>query len=289
MDPLALVEALSALDAEAATQVISGVLRERPELAPAVVGAACPELTYAPSKAITERRSQGVIKSYSEKSGFGFISCPELYEVFGMDIFLHAKQMGMLGQGANVSFAVVLKEDNKPQAYDVQPWPPNGVGAGGGAAAGSWPALQQDPSTGGCWQVAPPWASQKGGGWGKGAACEGGKWGGGKGADGKGKKRKLEGPDLGQFQGMVNNFSEKDGFGFIVSEGLHQMGYQNDVFVHWDQLSGRNIGEQVSFTAFLNSKGQPQAKDLQPAGTDSGTTAGFEGWTCPAGNGFNQW
>mmetsp|Transcript_34962 Transcript_34962/g.111094 ORF Transcript_34962/g.111094 Transcript_34962/m.111094 type:complete len:83 (+) Transcript_34962:1341-1589(+) len=82
---------------------------------------------------------------------------------------------------------------------------------------------------------------------------------------------------------MVKSFSEKNGFGFIVSEVLQQMGYMNDVFVQWDQLNGRNIGEKVSFTAFLNSKGQPQAKDVLPADTDPGTIAVFEG------NGFNQW
>jgi len=115
-----LVDTLGMLDGETAVQLINQVLRARPELTPAIVGIACPELTYAPARAMTERRPKGVIKSFDQHQGFGFIACPELTAVFGEDVFIHGKQMGSFDIGSEVSFAVTLSEDNKPQAYDVQ-------------------------------------------------------------------------------------------------------------------------------------------------------------------------
>merc|ERR1719507_2953632 len=120
LDVASLVDTLGMLDGETAVQLINQVLRARPELTPAIVGIACPELTYAPAKAMTERRSKGVIKSFNQHQGFGFIACPELAAVFGKDVFIHGKQMGSFDIGSEVSFAVTLSEDNKPQAYDVQ-------------------------------------------------------------------------------------------------------------------------------------------------------------------------
>jgi len=120
VDVASLVDTLGMLDGETAVQLINQVLRARPELTPAIVGIACPELTYAPAKAMTERRSKGVIKSFNQHQGFGFIACPELAAVFGKDVFIHGKQMGSFDIGSEVSFAVTLSEDNKPQAYDVQ-------------------------------------------------------------------------------------------------------------------------------------------------------------------------
>merc|ERR550532_3196367 len=69
---------------------------------------------------MTERRSKVVIKSFNQLQGFGFIACPGLAAVFGKDVFIHGKQMGSFDIGSEVSFAVTLSEDNKPQAYDVQ-------------------------------------------------------------------------------------------------------------------------------------------------------------------------
>eukprot|EP00913_Durusdinium_trenchii_P006511 g6118.t1 len=78
----------------------------------------------------------GTLKSFSQKTGFGFIACPELHEVFGADVFVHVKQMGpfssvlMPGSGSSENCHVFLPDffsvfvaafENKPQAYDVQP------------------------------------------------------------------------------------------------------------------------------------------------------------------------
>lgn len=70
---------------------------------------------------MTERRSHGTIKQLDPQQGFGFIQCPELQAVFGKDVFLHAKQAGTFAVGAEVSFAVALNSESRPQAYDLQP------------------------------------------------------------------------------------------------------------------------------------------------------------------------
>merc|ERR1740138_660349 len=109
--------------------IIGRILQDKPELAPSVVAFAVPDLTYAPSRALAERRSKGVVKSFNQEKGFGYIACPELKAVFGNDVYVHAKQIAHMCQpGTEVSFAVLLNKENKPQAFDVQP-------AAGGAGA----------------------------------------------------------------------------------------------------------------------------------------------------------
>ena len=126
--------------------VLTELLRNRPTVAPAIVGFACPNLqlgrqwhaerpsklafpslvgtaprTYAPARGLSEKRAMGMLKSFSVKTGFGFIACPELQEPFGQDVFLHVKQMGpyakLLMPGMPVTFAVVLGKENRPQAH----------------------------------------------------------------------------------------------------------------------------------------------------------------------------
>lgn len=233
-----LVDALASLDEESAVQVISSVLQARPELAPPVVHFSVPDLTYPPSRALTERRSTGFIKSFNPQKGFGFIECAELHQVFGVDVFLHSKQVSTFEPGAMVSFAVVLSRDNKPQAFDLAP-----VQVGGGGAKGG------------------------GGEFGKGGGPL--VLGGGKGGGGKGAGQVEESQIIGQFLGVIKSFSPQSGYGFMTCPDLYKLGYHNDVFLHHMQLSGHQVGVQVLFTCYLNSKNQPQAKDLLfPDGTD---------------------
>ena len=63
-----------------------------------------------------------------------YIECPELSQVFGCDVVVHATQVGVAwrrafsayGQvggfveGTEVNFAVTLNEENKPQAHESQ-------------------------------------------------------------------------------------------------------------------------------------------------------------------------
>merc|ERR1719428_1020778 len=67
--------------------------------------------------------------------------------------------------------------------------------------------------------------------------------------------------ELGQFQGRIKSFSEKNGFGFIDCADLKTQGF-NDVFLHHLEIGGFAVGDVVCFSAYLSNKGQPQAKNL---------------------------
>mmetsp|Transcript_89248 Transcript_89248/g.177442 ORF Transcript_89248/g.177442 Transcript_89248/m.177442 type:complete len:294 (+) Transcript_89248:70-951(+) len=280
-----LYSTLIELDDQTVTHVISETLRKRPELAPGVVNSAVPDLTYAPADALAKRRASGVVKSFSPQ-GFGFISCPELKAVFGHDVYVHKHQIGMFSPGSEVNFAVLLSKDMKPQAFDLQPisggyWAGGaGVGGAAGGAAGSY---WMDPgyysgAMAGCGGYG------KGGyGWGKGgdatAAASShslGDWSAGWGDYAPGAKRQKTlsadaKPDvqqvLGQFMGTIKSFNAKNGFGFIQCDALRQQGFQNDVYLHHNQIKEFQPGHTILFTAYLNKKGQPQAMDLELAQT----------------------
>lgn len=268
MDMQRVVNAIAAMDDESAVSVICSILESRPNLAPSVVNFAVPDLTYPPVKALAERRAQGYIKSFNPEKGFGFIACDELFKVFGHDVFLHSQQLGSFPVGTEVSFAVALNKDNKPQGYDLkEAWNKGGGKAASLVAKGGAASTPAKGSYGGkgapiqaqSWE-SPQWSQPaKGGkGWSSPAA---------------GFKRKGEDfvvnseQVIGDFQGFVKSFNEKNGYGFIYCEDLAALGYQTDVFLHHAQMAGYAVGAQVSFTAFLNGKGQPQAKDLRPDGS----------------------
>mmetsp|Transcript_108343 Transcript_108343/g.170885 ORF Transcript_108343/g.170885 Transcript_108343/m.170885 type:complete len:574 (-) Transcript_108343:169-1890(-) len=80
-------------------------------------------------------RSTGVIKSYAEKSGYGFISCPECTSQYGCDAFLMAADLGSFGVGDHVTFDLVINNKGKPQARNLS----SADGSGGhGGAGGSF-------------------------------------------------------------------------------------------------------------------------------------------------------
>lgn len=277
MDVQSLTEALGGLDEESVVSVFTTVLSSRPEIAPLIVAYACPELSYPSAKVLMDRRSQGVVKSYNPEKGFGFIECPELHEVFGNDVFLHCKQISGFAKGDSVSFAVALNKDNKPQAYDLQslngghpiqhhgqnqynqnnhysqqgqynqyqtsapiphnwPIPPRSV---------IQPIMKREPvvSTVSPSSSMPRTAVKR-----KQAVISG---------------KADEQHDLGEHVGFVKSFNAKNGYGFIECDALKEQGFQNDVFLHHLQLGSFDVGSVVRFSAYLNSKGQPQAKELE--------------------------
>jgi len=62
----------------------------------------------------------GIIKSYNDGKGFGFIQCPETEQAFGCDVFLHKREMDESHQvGKEVQFCIILNNRGKPQATDV--------------------------------------------------------------------------------------------------------------------------------------------------------------------------
>jgi hypothetical protein len=116
-----IVNAICSLDDDAAVKVITDTLTLRPEVAPVVVKNACPDLAFAPASAFTVRRSAGYVKQAADPNGFGLIENPELKLIFGQDVSAHRDQLGALEPGAAVNFAVLLTDDEKPQAFDILP------------------------------------------------------------------------------------------------------------------------------------------------------------------------
>eukprot|EP00420_Gonyaulax_spinifera_P015418 CAMPEP_0197898168 /NCGR_PEP_ID=MMETSP1439-20131203/43397_1 /TAXON_ID=66791 /ORGANISM="Gonyaulax spinifera, Strain CCMP409" /LENGTH=159 /DNA_ID=CAMNT_0043518865 /DNA_START=62 /DNA_END=538 /DNA_ORIENTATION=- len=139
MDASMLHQVLATLDDQTAAQVLINTLKKRPELAPPVVNGAVPDLTYAPAEALVKRRSTGVLTSVSPL-GSGYISCPQIKTTFGTDVYVDKNQIGPFEAGAEVTFAVLLSSDMKPQAFDLLP-----PGGWGGAGKG------KDGGKGGCW------------------------------------------------------------------------------------------------------------------------------------------
>lgn len=280
MDTQPLVNVLVGLDDETVLRVLSEALQRRPELAPGVVTKAVPDLTYAPADAMSKRRATGMIKSFTP-TGFGFIACPELRAVFGHDVYVHKNQIANFQQGEEVSFAVLLSKDMKPQAFDLQSLsggkggPMGGCGGccggpiGGGALGGG----MMD----GCWGGKGYKGYGKGCCKGKSGDMWGSPFGDGsfKGFDDKGKGKKgpkvlseNAKPDvqqvLGQFVGVIKTFNSKNGFGFIECPQLKEQGFDRDVYLHHAQIGSFQPGMQVTFTAYLNKRGQPQSMDLAP-------------------------
>lgn len=255
-----MLESLVSMDLEACAGVMVTLLQHRPELAPVMVNVCLPNLTYAPSTILTTKRAKGTIKSFNETTGYGFIACPELFELFGRDVFVGSKQSKGLTVGSAVDFAVVLNKDNHPQAFDINDPSEAAWGKGSGKGGDSWgkgAGKAQGKATEEQAWAASYLAEMFGGigmdtskGWGK----------------GKGKSKAVNPADvmeeLGEGFGTIKSFSMNNGYGFIDCPEMKEMGFQ-DVFVHHAQMGDFKVGDSVIFTCFLNSKAKAQGKDLR--------------------------
>jgi cold shock CspA family protein len=284
LDPKAqadfIVKAICELDDDAAVKVITDSLTLRPEVAPVVVQNACPDLAFAPASSMTGRRSAGIVGEAASHGGLGRIDNPELKLIFGSEVTATRDQLGDIEVGTAVNFAVLLSDDFKPQAFDIQRGhdgasKPASVNAshlaaaqllqGGGqkrkveAGANGW----IDHSVNDAWKINSGWQDY---------------------SDGKGTQGN---PDvqqvLGQFPGVIKSFSMRDGFGFIECGSLAEKGIQNDVYLHQTQLGACVVGDKVLFTAYLNRKGQPQAMNVSKA--DAGNNMGGN---MQQGKGYDQ-
>mmetsp|Transcript_158929 Transcript_158929/g.289776 ORF Transcript_158929/g.289776 Transcript_158929/m.289776 type:complete len:586 (-) Transcript_158929:103-1860(-) len=308
----AVLKGLNSLTVEEAANVISNALVARPELAVTVVDRACPELTYAPAKALTARRGVGRIKSFNSENGYGFIACSELRETFGSDVFLHRAQIGSFSVDQDVSFAVLLNREHKPQAYDLQAVAST---TSCPASASSAPSATAVATEVGVPPFLPPplplsvflpygqlppepqvhssakqWLGQD-------PADRFGdpillrvrrereithriRCGAASSTDAqlleqKGGSNQERGDSIFdmRFSGRVKSFHSANGFGFIECEELHRR-FQRDVFVHRSQINECTVGMEVYFRIFLNSKGQPQAACLEKrSAADAGAAA----------------
>eukprot|EP00933_Yihiella_yeosuensis_P046946 TRINITY_DN4256_c0_g1_i1.p1 TRINITY_DN4256_c0_g1~~TRINITY_DN4256_c0_g1_i1.p1 ORF type:complete len:349 (-),score=57.46 TRINITY_DN4256_c0_g1_i1:431-1477(-) len=251
MDAQKILDALVALDDDSLqTSVILGMMKHKPQLCPAVIAAACPEYTYAPSKAITERRGSGVLKKVNYQNGYGFISCPDLHGVFGCDVFVHSKQIGHIQEGAHVEFAILLNKDNKPQAFDVEDM------SGGGGHPAVTPRAQHAGKGGGGYEHA-------------------GKGGGGYEHAGKGGGGYDQGGNqqvLGDYYGIIKRFDPVKGFGFIHIEALAAE-IAGDIYLHRSNIGDFEVGQRVLCNVYFHN-GRAQARDLRDSATPKGSGRG---------------
>jgi len=118
-------------------------------------------------------RYTGRVKSYSETSGYGFLTGPDTVSVFGVDIFLHQLEVDKLHNmekrsipmGTSVSFTVVANKKGQPQArelrYEQPMLPAPGTGPDGNKtlAAIQEPALNRHEEPG--FQICDDSSSQK--------------------------------------------------------------------------------------------------------------------------------
>jgi len=66
-----------------------------------------------------ENRYYGVIRDYNDSGGFGFLECPSARVRFGMDVWIHRRQMFGFNVGDKVSFMVCRNQSGQPQARQV--------------------------------------------------------------------------------------------------------------------------------------------------------------------------
>mmetsp|Transcript_6964 Transcript_6964/g.7567 ORF Transcript_6964/g.7567 Transcript_6964/m.7567 type:complete len:284 (-) Transcript_6964:22-873(-) len=95
--------------------------------------------TSADIPGVTDCRFVGQIISFRAQEGYGFISCPELYQRFHRDVFLHKYQMQGFAAGNAVSFGVFLNKSGQPQAKDLE--------VPQDTAIGCFPSMAVDPCT----------------------------------------------------------------------------------------------------------------------------------------------
>lgn len=180
---------------------------------------------------VTDQRWSGVLKSFNEKTGFGFIECQELKDIYGGDVFVHRAQVAELSPtvGMPLEFGVFLNKDEKPQAKDIVPEgmsPP--------------PAAKKTVTTYSKIQ---------------------------KQAVNPAPDSTVEVPGITdqRWHGNLKSYNGKTGFGFIECEDLKDI-YGADVFVHRAQVTGfsPDVGIALEFGVFLNKDEKPQAKDIVP-------------------------
>lgn len=217
----------------------------------------------------------GSLKSYSSKSGYGFLDCPQSHKLWGVDVFIHKNQVPVpwaLGQA--VEFAVVINQRQQPQAADCLWLPrlpqnqmqrntpkPFGAQAGYNAPSGgpqpgvfspSSPIAGIGAANGAPRQEAPKPAPSPAAA----ALPDEGP------ATAEGTRRN---PSEGPFYlGTLKSFSSAQGYGFVACEDVFKL-YQRDIYFDRSQLPRPPIytqGQTLEFQVNLNARGQPQARNL---------------------------
>lgn len=80
-----------------------------------------PEIDSAQEQDANNGNHHGVLKSFSNHNGYGFIMCPELRNAYGRDVFVHAAELpNEVDCGAELTFTVGLNSKGQPQAHNVK-------------------------------------------------------------------------------------------------------------------------------------------------------------------------
>mmetsp|Transcript_105781 Transcript_105781/g.276239 ORF Transcript_105781/g.276239 Transcript_105781/m.276239 type:complete len:250 (+) Transcript_105781:1-750(+) len=175
----------------------------------------------------------GVIKSWNQEKGFGFVASPDLaaHGVDG-DAYLHISQKGDHEVGSEVAFTLQLV-NGRPQARSLKT-PEEGRAEGAQSEA----LGQAEKEMMGQLQA-------------------------GMGASAPGKGHDPREQVLGTWVGTIKSYNHEKKFGFLSCIELNAMsGVPGDVYLHDRVMTGFAVGNSVSFTACLRD-GKLQGRDLQ--------------------------
>lgn len=184
--------------------------------------------------AVENKLYHGVLKSFVAKagnSGYGFIQCEELYNIYNRDVYVNASDLpANVKNNDLLKFSIMFNARGQPQAQCVElvqiseQTPPVTQKMDGGVQ-------QTDPGINGSRQQRGP-------------------------ADGSSKA----------YRGILKTFSQKGGYGFIQCNDLAKR-YERDIYVSATELEGLQqdlvvCGAWLEFSLVLNNRGQPQAQAI---------------------------
>eukprot|EP00746_Dinoflagellata_sp_MGD_P167692 gnl/MRDRNA2_/MRDRNA2_98530_c0_seq1.p1 gnl/MRDRNA2_/MRDRNA2_98530_c0~~gnl/MRDRNA2_/MRDRNA2_98530_c0_seq1.p1 ORF type:complete len:384 (+),score=72.36 gnl/MRDRNA2_/MRDRNA2_98530_c0_seq1:75-1226(+) len=174
----------------------------------------------------------GTIKSFDPKTGYGFIDCPEVFAISRRDVFIHYRQLQNFAVGDPVKFSVKNNKQGNPQAYCLD-------------AVGPSDDIKTVAS-GKVLSCATQSPSQK-------TAAK------------KDDQAPTRVADTAMevevfYEGVLKSLNPLKGYGFVESDEVYKL-YGRDVFAHWSQCAGTNVGEHVKFRIQVR-RGQPQAVDI---------------------------
>jgi len=257
----------------------------------------------------------GRLKSYNNRTGYGFIECAQTYKDYGADVFVHKNSMmNPWHIGQPVEFAVICNGRGQPQATDVNwlprlpavpksstvtpPVPPPLVVA---VASNEEPPVLsggEDGASAVSNAAGAPQASNRNAA--TGAAMGADAAAGGTQAQAPSSASQPVSRNAGvstepRHLGTLKSFSPAQGYGFIACEEVFS-NYQRDVYFDKSQLPTNNwhFGQTVEFVVYHNARGHPQARqidwdpvpNLQQA-REPGAAGVFGGTTTSASGGSN--
>jgi len=234
-------------------------------------------LTVLESASGLGKSYRGVVKSFSEKSGYGFVECDETFREYKRDVYMpgHIAQATGCRVDEEVVFYIAINNDGMPVVKEMsRSARQSGSGKKGGGKAGG-PLLLfgggkggKDTKDGGKFggkaskayepqrQAAPGQLPSRGGG------------------KGKAMEAPVEEEDDGTeaFLGRVKSFNAKNGYGFVECEATDEL-YGHDIQIPKGVSNGLKAGDEVGFKIDFNSEGMPVCCKIWQANDGPGPKA----------------